>query len=400
MKFSAKTAAGSSFLIAALLFISTILYSQTPQEGAQPGSQNVDAMMEEVEASLVKAYSYDAQNLAADDFNASVDSMVEANASIYFENDAEAKNHVQEAKTRAQAALDKSVSTYASNLKGDAKNELDSAKTALAASKSTNPTYTDYVKAGDEAMTASEKHYGEQLYDESVKDSKEVINLSRVLKEQLGVKTDVAVAGDQKSGTVADGTSGGSASDASQPAVQNASEWKEYTVKRKVPSDCLWRIAAYDFHYGNGKYWRLIYAANKGKIRNPNVIRPGMVLRIPPMPGSGGSTKSEPQPGATQKEESNAKEQNQAVETAAPDPMKEGMGPDTHSPAATDMPPEDNTGKVNPDNAVPANPPAFKAEEAPATNESAPPAVMPEKSATDETPAVNPEEKPAEPANP
>lgn len=51
---------------------------------------------------------------------------------------------------------------------------------------------------------------------------------------------------------------------------------KKYTVKK---GDCLWRIAKK--FYGNGSLWRRIYAANRSKIKDPDLIYPGQVLVIP-----------------------------------------------------------------------------------------------------------------------
>jgi len=51
---------------------------------------------------------------------------------------------------------------------------------------------------------------------------------------------------------------------------------KTYTVKS---GDCLWNIAKK--FYGNGSQYTKIYNANRGKIKNPNLIYPGQVLTIP-----------------------------------------------------------------------------------------------------------------------
>lgn len=61
--------------------------------------------------------------------------------------------------------------------------------------------------------------------------------------------------------------------------------WKRYVVRKKVPADCLWRIAKDKRHYGTAKLWRRIYEANRNKIRNPNLIYPKQVLLIPPKKG-------------------------------------------------------------------------------------------------------------------
>ncbi len=44
----------------------------------------------------------------------------------------------------------------------------------------------------------------------------------------------------------------------------------------------LWDIAARE--YGDGTKWELIYTANKDRIKNPDVIRAGMKLVVPPLP--------------------------------------------------------------------------------------------------------------------
>jgi len=58
--------------------------------------------------------------------------------------------------------------------------------------------------------------------------------------------------------------------------TSSAPKVKTYTVKS---GDCLWNIAKK--YYGNGAQYAKIYNANKGKIKNPNLIYPGQVLTIP-----------------------------------------------------------------------------------------------------------------------
>ena len=58
--------------------------------------------------------------------------------------------------------------------------------------------------------------------------------------------------------------------------TSSAPKVKTYTVKS---GDCLWNIAKK--YYGNGAQYTKIYNANKGKIKNPNLIYPWQVLTIP-----------------------------------------------------------------------------------------------------------------------
>lgn len=51
-----------------------------------------------------------------------------------------------------------------------------------------------------------------------------------------------------------------------------------YTVKK---GDHLWGIAKKPEHYGNGFAWPVIYKANRDQIKNPDLIYPKQVFKIP-----------------------------------------------------------------------------------------------------------------------
>ena len=63
-----------------------------------------------------------------------------------------------------------------------------------------------------------------------------------------------------------------------------------YYVVRLIPErrDCFWRIAEYDFVYGDPWKWPELYEANRHKIPdpdNPDLILPGMIVEIPSLAG-------------------------------------------------------------------------------------------------------------------
>jgi len=65
-------------------------------------------------------------------------------------------------------------------------------------------------------------------------------------------------------------------SDVKGGSTTNAASDQSYTV---VAGDSLSKIAKK--FYGNANAWNKIFQANKDKISNPDLIRPGQVLRIP-----------------------------------------------------------------------------------------------------------------------
>ena len=64
---------------------------------------------------------------------------------------------------------------------------------------------------------------------------------------------------------------------------------KFYTVRLIAERrDCFWRIAEYEFVYGDPWKWRLLYEANKDKLGdpgNPGLIEPGLIIEIPSLAG-------------------------------------------------------------------------------------------------------------------
>lgn len=61
-----------------------------------------------------------------------------------------------------------------------------------------------------------------------------------------------------------------------------APESKMYTVQK---GDTLWKIAETQYGKGQGAKYTEIVKANTPPVKNPDLIQPGWVLRIPPLAG-------------------------------------------------------------------------------------------------------------------
>ncbi|MGH7549449.1 MAG: LysM peptidoglycan-binding domain-containing protein [Gemmatimonadota bacterium] len=75
---------------------------------------------------------------------------------------------------------------------------------------------------------------------------------------------------------------GSSTADAAQKGAAPKAGVTTYTVEA---GDSLWKIS--EKFYGDGNQWRRIYEANKGEIKDPDVIHPGQTFTIPATKGEG-----------------------------------------------------------------------------------------------------------------
>ena len=67
--------------------------------------------------------------------------------------------------------------------------------------------------------------------------------------------------------------------DTSNTDIVNALVERQLYGKSSEKADTLWAIAKK--YYGSGSQYTKIYNANKDKIKNPNLIYPGQVIKIP-----------------------------------------------------------------------------------------------------------------------
>jgi len=191
----------------------------------------------------------------------------------------------------AQAESDVSTAEKkVSDLKTRA-SEPETAK-ALAASEEAQQslkTADDNLTAAKEALKAAQEANKNEAYAEVVTQSDEAIRLSKILGDSMP-ETEVLLA-QARDRAAANGnnteekTEKPENTEETKPTATDESQagWKTYKV-RYIPEnrDCLWKIASYKKIYNNSRLWPKIYRANKAKIKNPDLIYPGQVFKIPP----------------------------------------------------------------------------------------------------------------------
>jgi len=158
-------------------------------------------------------------------------------------------------------------------------------------------TADDSLTASKEALNAAHEADKNQAYTEVATQSDEASRLAKVLNDSLP-ETEVLMgqardkAGENESANATDGEEKVSSEATEDNSLKSG--WKTYKV-RYIPEnrDCLWKIAGYKKIYNNARLWPKIYRANKNKIKNPDLIYPGQVFKIPPKKSKGEKAKAE-----------------------------------------------------------------------------------------------------------
>ena len=135
---------------------------------------------------------------------------------------------------------------------------------------------TEDLAASKEALKNARSLKSNGNYDESITYSNEAIRLGNNVIEE-GKKTSVAAKADNQDKNT----------DKTKTAVKTKGDFVEedenyyyYKVKTwEKYQECLSRIA--EKYYKNAKAWKGIQKANKDKIKNPDLIRPGWVIKVP-----------------------------------------------------------------------------------------------------------------------
>ncbi|HXK65060.1 MAG TPA: DUF4398 domain-containing protein [Spirochaetota bacterium] len=178
---------------------------------------------------------------------------------------------IEVAKLNADDAYFVSLKATAAKKIEEAQAAIDAAKGSEAAKLSPND-----IKAAEESLAQAKSLFNDGKYKESMIASGQAINIAQGVSSKKAVavapiveqqgKEGVAVKEEQK--------------EAIQKKVEEETEYTLYKVKyNPAKRDCLWRIA--EKFYNDGFKWKVIYDANRDIVKNPDLIKPGWILKIP-----------------------------------------------------------------------------------------------------------------------
>ena len=251
------------------------------KEESLDGKYQLKVKIDEVRSTLAKVNRYDYAPYARDKYNMANGKLRDAER--FYNNDSlkDGFDAIEIAKINADEA-------YAATMSGVAEKSLKDAEAAVNKAKSSGINEDD-LDAANEAIERARNFKNRGNYEDSIAYSNEAIRLANNAVEDGQKKPTVVVAkggeeddeADYEDDSDSDSDSDEIAS--TKPKAGSADEdenYYYYTVKTwQKDNETLSRIA--QEYYKNPKAWKKIYNANKDKIKNPDLIRPGWVLRIP-----------------------------------------------------------------------------------------------------------------------
>lgn len=233
------------------------------------GQRNIlKESIDEVTVVLSKAKSYEKSNTESAKI-----SLAEENLRIAEEsyNNLELKKGfaaIEVAKINADEAYISSAGATAKEYVAQAKAGYTQAENSQGATVA-----VDELAAAKESLDNAKAMFDESKFNESIEFARESSRLSAIVMEAK--KTAAA----STTGKTGDKTEEGKGSVSVKSPGEDESYYYYKVKYRETLKDCLWRIAGR--YYKNPWLWKKIYAENKKLIRNPNLIKPGWIIRVP-----------------------------------------------------------------------------------------------------------------------
>ncbi len=202
-----------------------------------------------------------------------------------------AKEHAQIARTAYDAGqLKKGFSAievaklnaddaYFISLKASAAKKIEEAQAAIDAAKSSDASKLspNDIKAAEESLAQAKSLFNDAKYKESMIASGQAISIAQGVSSKKAVVVAPVIEQSKEGAVVKEKEE---AKKALQKKVEEETEYTLYKVKyNPAKRDCLWRIAQQ--FYNDGFRWKDIFEANRDIVKNPDLIKPGWMLKIP-----------------------------------------------------------------------------------------------------------------------
>ncbi len=275
-------------------------------------SDGIRQSADEVDATLQKASRY------SNGINPSVEEEKARIQSAYADIEAgrlkTAEEKIKIARAASGPLLASSVRDHAKERNSQARDVVEDANARFgelnsdtllkaSATKDSYGSAQENLGAANESLTSSSNLYEQEKYEDSLSQSEEAIRLAEISIDQVETlkssnpklaKTDRGTTStvgteNKKKDTTQSSEEDGSDSAAGSRLKSLGKGWKQYTVGKSNPADCLWRIAKREDVYKNSTLWPRIFEANRKQIKNKNLIYPNQKLKIPPKKGKIGN---------------------------------------------------------------------------------------------------------------
>lgn len=250
------------------------------REESLDNKYQLQVKIDEVNAVLSKVEQYDYEEYASENYNIASSRLETAEKNYSEDALKEGFEAVETAKINADEAYKLTMDGVTSRKLTEAEDVVSEAENSNGASVA-----EEDLAAAREALNNAKMLKSSGNYDESITYSNEAIRLGNNVIEE-GRKSAIATVKNQltddKSKTDADKektavitkakTKSGFVSEDEDYYYYKVKTWEKY-------EECLSRIA--NIYYKNAKAWKRIHNANKDRIKNPHLIRPGWVLKVP-----------------------------------------------------------------------------------------------------------------------
>lgn len=224
--------------------------------------------MSKAKEAITRAQSVNAEKYASDDMNEANSLILDSHTKVADENYDDAADLAKKAEEKANDAYEKSAPIASKDAIGAAEQALEDAQ-SVKAQKLAPAEYAD----ADNKLSSAKYLYDAGKFPESYTKANEAKDAAFVAK---------SVALEKKPSKGKSNYSASSSSSSSKKGkLVKGKDYFLYVVKAKKspPKDTLANLARK--FYGDMYKWVAIYNANKDVIKDPNVLSPGMELRIP-----------------------------------------------------------------------------------------------------------------------